>query len=46
MACLVLGKFEGKCEGKKIERKKNEGKKKLKINKLFLYTTSNFYLFI
>ena len=32
MVCLVLGKFEGRCKGKKIE-KKNKIKEKVKENK-------------
>ena len=50
--CLVPGKYIGKCEGKKIERKNRrkektrENKNEFKINKLFLHIASNsFYLF-
>ena len=49
--CLVAEKFKG-CEGKKSERKsaskeKVKEKKKFKLNKLFLYVSSNsFYLFL
>ena len=41
MLCLVTGKFKGKYKEKKIERKKKDEGKKIKINKLFLYFTSN-----
>ena len=45
--CLVLVKFEGKCENKKIKRKsRRKTKNRFKVNKLFLYTTLNsFHLF-
>ena len=46
--CLVSRKYEGKHEGKKIEKKKKvkENKNKFKFNKLFLYISLNsFYLF-
>ena len=50
--CLVFGKFEGKCKGKKIERKSKrkkkvkENKNRVKDDKLFLFTILNsFYLF-
>ena len=46
---LVIGNFKEKYKGKKIEWKKKKWMKvkiKLKINKLFLFLTSNsFYLF-
>ena len=52
--CLVPKKFEEKCKGKKIEEKsrrkkrvKENNKNRFKVNKLFLYTTSNsFHLFL
>ena len=40
---MVVGKFERKCKGKKIERKymrkekMKKNKNKFKVNKLFLY---------
>ena len=41
---FCISKFEGECEGKKIEKKNK--KKKIEVNKLFLYTTLNsLYLF-
>ena len=36
--CLVSENFEGKCKGKKIERKK---RKKIKSNIFYLFVTSN-----
>ena len=35
--CLVLGKFEGKYEEKKIDRSRSGRKEKMRENKLFLY---------
>ena len=44
---LIPKNFEGKCEGKrmekKIERKKKENKNRFKINKLFLYYILNIF---
>ena len=44
---LVLEKFEGKCKGKKISRKREKNiKNRFKVNKSFLYASLNpFYLF-
>ena len=42
-------KINGECKGKKIEiksrRKRKKIRKKIKVNKLFLYTTNPFQLF-
>ena len=51
--CLIPKKIEKKCKGKKIQRKsrrkekvKENKKNRLKVNKLFLFATSNsIYLF-
>ena len=50
--CLVLRKYRGKCDGKKMKmkirrkEKVEKNKNRFKINKLFLYTILNsFYLF-
>ena len=46
---FCISKFEGECEGKKIEMKskrKEKRKNKFKVNKLFLYIILNsLYLF-
>ena len=44
-AMFGFGKFERKCEGKKMKRKNGRKEKKniLKINKLFLYIYSNLF---
>ena len=49
MICLVHENIEGKCKEKNREEKQNEKKvkkKKIKINKLFLYTISNFFTYL
>ena len=45
--CLVPKKYKGKCKGNKrkkgMKEKTKENNNKFKINKLFLYDTSNLF---